>query len=73
MSLIGSTSFGFEQITITRFLKYRIELIVALSSTNATKIITGKKKKNSTHVRWHRLSMMACVGTFYARTNPPFV
>ena len=36
MSLIGSTSFGFAQNTW--FSKYRIELIVALSLTNATKI-----------------------------------
>ena len=37
MSLIGSTSFNFAQNTIHDFSKYRIELIVALSSTNATK------------------------------------
>ena len=37
MSLIGSTSFGFAQNTIHDFSKYSIKLIVALSSTNATK------------------------------------
>ena len=40
MSLIGSTSFGFAQNTIMIF-KIRIELIVALSSTNATKIMSN--------------------------------
>ena len=39
MSLIGSTSFGFAQNTIHDFQKNGIQLIVALSSTNATKII----------------------------------
>ena len=39
MSLIGSTSFGFAQNTIRDFQKYGIELIVALSLTNATKIM----------------------------------
>ena len=37
MSLIGSTSFGFAQNTMHDFSKYRIELIVAFSLTNATK------------------------------------
>ena len=40
MSFIGSTYFGFAQKKIHDFSKYRIELIVALSSTNATKIET---------------------------------
>ena len=38
MSFIGSTSFGFAQNMIHDFQKYRIELIMALSSTNAKKI-----------------------------------
>ena len=37
MSLIGSTSFGFCTKDDTWFSKYRIELKVPLSSTNATK------------------------------------
>ena len=37
MSLTGSTYFGFAQNTIYDFQKRRIELIVALSSTNAIK------------------------------------
>ena len=38
MSLIGSTFFGFAQNTMHAwFSKYRIELIVAMSSTNTTK------------------------------------
>ena len=39
LSLIGSTSFGFAQNTI-----YDFELIVALSSTNATKSMLVEKK-----------------------------
>ena len=37
MSFIGSNSFGFAQNTILDFQKYSIELMVALSLTNATK------------------------------------
>ena len=41
MSLIGSTSFGFAQNTVSDFQNTLspIELIVALSSTNATKML----------------------------------
>ena len=39
MSLIGSTSLGFAQNTIHDFQNTISELIVALSSTNATKIV----------------------------------
>ena len=37
IKIIGSTSFGFAQKTIHDLQKYCIELIVALSLTNATK------------------------------------
>ena len=46
MSLIGYTSFGFAQNKIHDFKKYRIELIVALFSTNATKTITFRTPLN---------------------------
>ena len=46
MSLIGSTSFGFCTKYDTWFSKYRIELIVALSSTNATKSIDQGQPAN---------------------------
>ena len=45
ISLIGSTSFGFAQNTIIS--KYRIELVVALSSTNGTKINVAKTKQRN--------------------------
>ena len=49
ISLIGSTSFGFAQNTIHDFQKYRIELIVALPSTNATKMPCGRRQVKSCH------------------------
>ena len=42
MSLIRSTSFGFAQKYYTSFLKYCFEVIVALSSTNATATLRKK-------------------------------
>ena len=43
MSLLGSASFGFAQNTIHDFQNTVFELIVALSSTNATKTIIRKR------------------------------
>ena len=47
MGLIWSTSSGFKQNTMHDFLKYRIELIVAVSSTNATKTAMNRVMKKS--------------------------
>ena len=43
MTLIGSTSFGFAQDKIHDFQNTLIELIVALSSTNATKMTKSRQ------------------------------
>ena len=56
MSLIGSTSFGFAENMIL-LSKYGIELIVALSSTNATKITTDLAL--SSLIRWKLCSSNA--------------
>ena len=56
MSLIGSTYFGFAQITIHDF--QNIELIVALSSTNATKMIL-----------WLKITLKVCKVVFEEDTH----
>ena len=61
MSLIGPTSFDFAQKYDTWFSKYHIELIVALSSTNAKKIVW--KVENACYQ--HFILFQPCLRSFF--------
>ena len=62
MSLIGSTSYGFAQNTMHDFQNTVLNSIVALASTNATKI--ERQRKVSAHVSLRSPRRLTWVDTF---------